>query len=190
MIAASHKAKKKFMELAIAEAKRARDRGDYPIGAVITDVTDEREVVIASAGNRVKTSGSSIKHVELETLKYVSSGYGRYLTEFVLYTTHEPCAMCAGACVWAKIGAVVYGVSQEDIDAYGRKHGTKQYMWRACLIPCRLVFEKGNHSVPIVSGFLRDECQKLFRYKGTEIIVRRLSDKALRARRIVRKEFL
>ncbi|HXZ42082.1 MAG TPA: nucleoside deaminase, partial [Terriglobales bacterium] len=101
MIAASYKPKKKFMQLAIAEAKRARDRGDYAIGAVITRVADGREVVIASAGNRVKTSGSSIKHVELETLKYVSSGYGRYLTEFVLYTTHEPCAMCAGACVWA-----------------------------------------------------------------------------------------
>jgi len=76
MIADSYKPKKKFMQLAIAEAKRARDRGDYPIGAVITRLTGRREVVIASAGNRVKTSGSSIKHVELETLKYVSSGYG------------------------------------------------------------------------------------------------------------------
>jgi hypothetical protein len=64
--------------IAIAEAKRARDRGDYAIGAVITQLIGNREVVIASAGNRVKTSGSSIKHVELETLKYVSSGYGRY----------------------------------------------------------------------------------------------------------------
>ena len=104
----------KFMQLAIAEAKRAGDRGDYPIGAVITRLMGNREVVIASAGNRVKTSGSSIKHVELETLKYVSSGYGRYLPDFVLYSTHEPCAMCAGACVWSRIGAVVYGVSQEE----------------------------------------------------------------------------
>jgi len=47
------------MELAIAEAKRAGDRGDYPIGAAITRVTGKGEVVIASAGNRVKTSGSS-----------------------------------------------------------------------------------------------------------------------------------
>jgi len=85
------------MQLAIAEAKRARDRGDYAIGAVITQLIGNREVVIASAGNRVKTSGSSIKHVELETLKYVSSGYGRYLPDFELYSTHEPCAMCAGA---------------------------------------------------------------------------------------------
>src|SRR5438876_10678500 len=95
MIPPSYKPRKKFMELAISEAKRAGDRGDYPIGAVITRLVNGREVVIASAGNRVKTSGSSIKHVELETLKYVSSGYGRYLPDFVLYSTHEPCAMCA-----------------------------------------------------------------------------------------------
>jgi tRNA(Arg) A34 adenosine deaminase TadA len=165
MIPSSYRPRKKFMELAVSEAKRARDRGDYPIGAVITRLTDGQEVVIASAGNRVKTSGSSIKHVELETLKYVSSGYGRYLPDFVLYSTHEPCAMCAGACVWSRIGAVVYGVSQEDIAAYGRKHGTEDYKWRACLIPCRLVFEKGNHRIPVIGGFLRQQCQKLFSYR-------------------------
>jgi tRNA(Arg) A34 adenosine deaminase TadA len=167
MIPASYKPRKKFMELAIAEAKRAGDRGDYPIGAVITRLTGGREVVIASAGNRVKTSGSSIKHVELETLKYVSSGYGRYLTDFVLYSTHEPCAMCAGACVWSRIGAVVYGVSQEDIAAYGRKRGTDDYKWRACLISCRFVLKKGNHPVPVAGGFLRRECHKLFSYRAT-----------------------
>jgi tRNA(Arg) A34 adenosine deaminase TadA len=154
------------MELAIAEAKRAGDRGDYPIGAVITRVTGRREVVIANAGNRVKTSGSSIKHVELETLKYVCSGYGRYLADFVLYTTHEPCAMCAGACVWSRIGAVVYGVSQEDIAVYGRKHGTDDYKWRACLISCEFVFQKGNHTIPVTGGFLRKECQRLFSYRA------------------------
>ena len=168
MITASYKAKKKFMELAIAEAKRAGDRGDYPIGAVVTRVTGKGETIIASAGNRVKTSGSSIKHVELEMLKYVCSGYGRYLPDFVLYSTHEPCAMCAGACVWSKIGAVVYGVSQEDIAAYGRKHGDEVYKWRACLISCRFVLEKGNHRVPVIGGFHRNKCQKLFSYRSTK----------------------
>jgi tRNA(adenine34) deaminase len=161
----SYKPAKRFMELAIAEARRAGERGDYPIGAVITRLTGKREVVIASAGNRVKTSGSSIKHVELETLKYVSSGYGRYLPDFVLYSTHEPCAMCAGACVWSRIGAVVYGVSQEDIAAFGLTHGTEYYKWRACLIPCQFIFEKGNHRIPVSGGFLRKECQKLFSYR-------------------------
>jgi tRNA(Arg) A34 adenosine deaminase TadA len=76
MIPPTYKPKKKFMQLAIAEAKRARDRGDYPIGAVITRLIGKREVVIASAGNRVKTSGSSIKHVELETLRLVQNRSG------------------------------------------------------------------------------------------------------------------
>jgi len=166
MIPATYKPTKKFMELAIEEAMRAGDRGDYPIGAVITRLNGKNEVVVASAGNRVKTSGSSIKHVELETLKYISSGYGRYLPDFVLYSTHEPCPMCAGACVWSRIGAVVYGVSQEDIAAYGRKHGTEDYKWRACLIPCRSVCEKGNHHIPIIGGFLSKRCQKLFSYRA------------------------
>jgi tRNA(Arg) A34 adenosine deaminase TadA len=164
MIPSSYKPRKKFMQLAIEEAKRARDRGDYPIGAVITRLTQTGEVVIASAGNRVKTSGSSIKHVELEILKYVSSGYGRYLPDFVLYSTHEPCAMCAGACVWCRIGGIVYGVSQEDISDYGRKCGTDDYKWRACLISCRLVLEKGDRPIPVIGGFLRRECQQLFGY--------------------------
>jgi tRNA(Arg) A34 adenosine deaminase TadA len=167
MIPPTYKPKKKFMQLAIAEAKRAHDRGDYPIGAVITRLIGKREVVIASAGNRVKTSGSSIKHVELETLKYVSSGYGRYLPDFVLYSTHEPCAMCAGACVWSKIGAVVFGVSQEDITAYGKKHGTDEFKWRACLISCKFVLEKGNLHIPVFDNFLRLECRKLFGYRAS-----------------------
>ena len=161
MIPPTYKPKIKFMQLAIAEAKRARDRGDYAIGAVITQLIGNREVVIASAGNRVKTSGSSIKHVERETLKYVSSGYGRYLPDFVLYSTHEPCAMCAGACVWSKIGAVVFGVSQEDITAYGKKHGTEQFKWRACLISCKFVLEKGGLYTPVFDGFLNTRVSKV-----------------------------
>src|ERR1700716_3193873 len=152
MIPASYKPRKKFMELAVAEAKRAGDRGDYPICAVSTRHPGKREVVLASAGTGIKSAGSSIKHEELETLKYVSSGYGRYLPNFVLYSTHEPCAMCAGACVWSKIGAVVFGVSQEDITAFGKKHGTEEFKWRACLISCKFVLEKGDHHIPVFDG--------------------------------------
>ncbi len=92
------------MQLAIAEAQRARDRGDYPIGAVITRVTGERDVVIASAGNRMKTSGACIKHVELETLKYVSGDRGRYLPDFVLSSiqTPVPCVPAPGLGVLAR----------------------------------------------------------------------------------------
>ena len=96
MITPTYKPKKKFMQLAIAEAKRAHDRGDLAIGAVITRLVGKREVVIASAGNRVKTSGSSIKHVELETLKYVSSGSGSVLLpDLVFCIPHTNLVLCA-----------------------------------------------------------------------------------------------
>jgi tRNA(adenine34) deaminase len=85
----------------------------------------------------------------------------------VLYSTHEPCAMCAGACVWSKIGAVVFGVSQEDITAYGKKHGTEEFKWRACLISCKFVLEKGGLHVPVFGRFLRPECRKLFGYRAS-----------------------
>jgi tRNA(Arg) A34 adenosine deaminase TadA len=97
-----------------------------------------------------------------------SSGYGRYLPDFVLYSTHEPCAMCTGACVWSKIGAVVFGVSQEDITAYGNKHGTEKFKWRACLISCKFVLEKGGLHIPVFDSFLKLECQKLFRYRASQ----------------------
>lgn len=60
MIPPSYKPRKKFMELAVSEAKRAGDRGDYPIGAVITRLTGGREVVIASAGNRLRISSFEV----------------------------------------------------------------------------------------------------------------------------------
>jgi len=71
--------------------------------------------------------------------------------------------------VWSIIGAVIYGVSQEDIAAYGSKRGTDDYKWRACLISCRFVLEKGNHPIPVTGGFLRQECQKLFRYGAARV---------------------
>lgn len=62
----------------------------------------------------------------------------------------------------------IAGGSHEDIAAYGRKRGTEDYKWRACLIPCRLVFEKGNHPIPVTGGFLRKECQELFSYRSAK----------------------
>src|SRR5207253_1607529 len=78
-------------------------------------------------------------------------------------TSPAPCApapACGLELAWSSMAS-----PQEDIAAYGRKRGTEDYKWRACLIPCRLVFEKGNHRIPVAGGFLRQECQKLFSYE-------------------------
>jgi hypothetical protein len=98
-------------------------------------------VVTVSAGNRVGTSGSNIKHVELETLKYVSSGYGRYLPDFVLYSTHEPCCRSRSQA----------------------RYGRLQVASLSHPLPAR--FREGPSPIPAIGGFLKQECQKLFRYR-------------------------
>src|SRR5882762_12005990 len=76
--------------------------------------------------------------------------------------------LCARVhCVWSKIGAVVFGVSQEDITAYGKKHGTEEFKWRACLISCKFVLEQGGLHVPVIGNFMGPECRKLFGYRAT-----------------------
>jgi hypothetical protein len=62
----------------------------------------------------------------------------------------------------------VFGVSQEDITAYGRKHGTEEFKWRACLISCKFVLKKGVLHIPVFDGFLRLECRKLFGYRASQ----------------------
>jgi len=73
--------------------------------------------------------------------------------------------MCAGACVWSKIGAVVFGVSQKDIESYGNCHGTEEFKWRACLISCKFVLQKGGLDIPVFDNFLGRECRRLFKYR-------------------------
>jgi hypothetical protein len=82
--------------------------------------------------------------------------------------SNDPCFLQTEEEVHAAGHCGGYGVSQDDIAAYGRKRGTEDYKWRACLIPCRLVFENGNHRIPVTGGFLRQECQKLFSYKAAQ----------------------
>ena len=77
-------------------------------------------------------------------------------------TSLVPCA-----CDWSKIGAVVFGVSQEDIAAYGKKHGIEEFKWRACLISCKFVLEKGGLRIPVFGKFLRPERRKLFGYRAS-----------------------
>ncbi|MCC6639417.1 nucleoside deaminase, partial [Candidatus Falkowbacteria bacterium] len=140
---------------AIRQAKMAYKRGDYPIGACI--VRDGE--IVAAAGNRVKTKGDSTKHIELVLIQYVvGMQHGPYISDCVLYTTHEPCPMCAGAAVWAKVGAIVYGNRIKDF----QKHEAtkKDYKWRTIDIPARAVVK--GLGINVYGPFMNKECQKLF----------------------------
>jgi tRNA(Arg) A34 adenosine deaminase TadA len=150
---------RKFMEAAIAEAKDARSRGDYAFGAVI--VRDGE--IVARATNRAKIDKDATQHAEVAAIRAASRMLGsRYLERCILYTTHEPCPMCAAAAIWANMEGVVSGAKIEDIWNYHLKNGNAEWKWRVINIPAREVLSKGDPKVEIVEEFMREECCRLF----------------------------
>ena len=105
-----------FMRLAMREAERAADHGDVPIGAV---VVREGEV-IGSAGNERERRGDPTAHAEVLALRQAARRLGGWrIPDSVLYVTLEPCAMCAGAIVLARVPRVVYGARDPKAGAAG-----------------------------------------------------------------------
>ena len=99
---------KKFMLMAIDEARKALKEQEVPIGAVI--VCGER--VIGRGHNLVETLVDVTAHAEIQAITAAASTLGgKYLTDCTLYVTVEPCVMCAGALAWSQIGRIVYGAS-------------------------------------------------------------------------------
>jgi tRNA(adenine34) deaminase len=130
-----------YMHMAIVQAQAAAIRGEVPIGAVV--VLEDR--VIGAAGNRTIGDCDPTAHAEIVALRGAASVVANYrLTGAALYVTIEPCAMCAGAIVQARIARLIYGA--DDV-----KGGAV----RTCL----RVFDVGalNHRVAVTSGILADE---------------------------------
>ena len=150
---------KKFMQLAIKEARLARTRGDYAVGAVLV----KGDKILAMCSNRSKRDSSPIAHAEtLAILKASKILRSRHLMGCVLYTTHEPCPMCASVAVWARLKSVVYGARYQDMKMYRKGHANQDYLWRTIHIPCREVFRKSTEKIDLIGDFMREECLKLF----------------------------
>ena len=98
------------MRLALQEARKAFEKGEVPVGAVI--VTQDK--IIAKGMNSVELLNDVTAHAEIIALTAASQYLGsKYLTECTLYVTVEPCPMCAGALRWSQISRVVYGASDD-----------------------------------------------------------------------------
>lgn len=99
-----------FMKQAIAEAKKAYERGEVPVGAVVVC----NDQIIARAYNNTEQLTDVTAHAEIIALTAAASHLGnKYLDDCTLYVTLEPCAMCAGALSWAKLDRLVYGASDD-----------------------------------------------------------------------------
>jgi tRNA(Arg) A34 adenosine deaminase TadA len=153
----------KFMRLAIAEAQGSRRAGDYAIGAVV--VRDGS--VLASSGNRIKLECDPTQHAEVAAIRLACASLRtRHLEGAVLYTTVEPCPMCAAAAIWARMSGIVSGSTIEDMAEFRQKFGNPEWTWRTVDIAARSVLEQGEPKLFFVEGFLRQECRCLFHTSG------------------------
>ena len=134
-----------YMHLAIAQAQAAALRGEVPVGALV--VLDHR--ILAAGGNRTITDCDPTAHAEIVALRDAARRAGNYrLIGASLYVTVEPCAMCAGALVQARVARLVYGADEPKGGAV-----------RTCL---RVLEAPGlNHRVDVVPGILAAECAQL-----------------------------
>ena len=131
------------MRLALAEAEQAAAAGETPIGAVLV-INGE---VIASAHNMRETWQDPTAHAEAIVLRQAAAKLGRWrLSDATVYVTMEPCLMCAGALVLARIGRLVYGCRDERAGALGSQYDVVRD-------------GKLNHVYRITPGILEADCR-------------------------------
>jgi tRNA(adenine34) deaminase len=136
------------MRLAIDEAQAAQVTGDVPIGAVVVGPAGD---VIGRGRNAREAEGDPTAHAEILALRAASAAVGSWrLDGCTLVVTLEPCAMCAGAAVLARVARLVYGTADPKGGAVGS-------LWD--LVRDRRL----NHRPEVVSGVLADECAALLR---------------------------
>jgi len=136
-----------YMEAALEEARIAAARGEVPVGAVV--VAAGR--IIARAGNRTITDCDPTAHAEMVALREAARVAGNYrLTDADVYVTIEPCAMCAGAMIQARIRRLVYGADDPKAGAV-----------RSCF--SIFTHPQLNHRVEVTAGLLVEEAAALLK---------------------------
>lgn len=147
------------MRAAIEMARASRAAGDYAVGSVL--VRNGR--IISKAGNRTHLESDPTHHAELVAIREAARELGtKDLTGCVLYSTHEPCVMCMGAVVWARVSSVVFGATLDDHKRFRDEHGNEQWRWRVIDLPAALVAARADPQVELIGGFMREECLALF----------------------------
>ena len=149
-----------WMREALAEARLAGEADEVPVGAVVV-VNGE---IVGRGRNRPIGSVDPTAHAEIDALRAAATHLGNYrLPGAVLYTTVEPCLMCAGALIHARVARLVYGASEPKTGAVAS----------AAQVLCGPL---ANHRVEVVGGVLADECAALLvRFFGARRLEQKLS---------------
>jgi tRNA(adenine34) deaminase len=134
-----------WMRQALAAADEARERGEVPVGACIV----AGDAILAVAGNRTRTDQDPTAHAEIVALREAARKVGNYrITDAVVYSTIEPCVMCAGALIQARVVRLVYGARDE-------RAGAVESRFRVCDTDFL------NHQIEVSAGVLEEECREI-----------------------------
>ena len=146
----------RLLRQSFAVAKRARDGGDHPFGSVLADKDGN---VLREQGNGYTSEGHDrTAHAEKLLASWAAKTLSlEELQQCTLYTSAEPCAMCAGSIYWAGIGRVVYGQTEHDLKIQTGAHAENPTLD----LPCHIVFEAGQRPTELVGPLLADEAAAL-----------------------------
>ena len=135
-----------MMEVALTEAQRARKKGEVPIGAVLVA---ENLQILAAEHNRTITLNDPTAHAEILALRSAAAKIGNYrLLNTMLYVTVEPCPMCMGAAIHARVSRVIFGTRDPKWGAAG-----SLYNFAAD--------QRFNHQLEVIEGVCKSDCKSL-----------------------------
>ena len=139
------------VRLAIDVARRAREAGNHPFGAVLAGPDG---AVLMEQGNAHGEAGDRTGHAERVLMTRAGLAYSAsFLADCTMFVSAEPCAMCAGAAYWAGVGRVVYGLSELALKALIGPHPDNLTMD----LPCRTVFGAGQRAIAVEGPLLEAE---------------------------------
>ena len=137
----------RYLRRAIALSQRAREEGNHPFAALVVDAGGAE---IASAVNAYRKG--ALEHAEMNALR-AALARGAAVAGGTLYSSAEPCAMCAGAAYWAGLARVVYALSEQRLLELTGAHPENPTL----SLPCREVFARGQRSIEAIGPLLEDE---------------------------------
>lgn len=147
----------RYLRQAIAWSQVARDRGNRPFGAVVVGADG---TVLTEAWCNTTETGDCTGHAETTAVRQLGNRFTRAeLAQATLYSSAEPCVMCAGAIFWSAIGRVVYGIDAVRLRVF-RGERTDQ---RDAELSCRDVFAASSHPIECIGPALIDEASEVHR---------------------------
>jgi tRNA(Arg) A34 adenosine deaminase TadA len=144
----------RLVRAAIEVARRAREKGNHPFGAILVDREGR---LLMEAENTVATDRDCTGHAETNLMRQASRRYSSdLLAECTLYASTEPCPMCSGAIYWGNVRRVVYGLSQEGLFEMIGEESEEDLR-----LACREVLGKGRRPIEVVGPLLEEEAREV-----------------------------